>query len=59
MNKQDEERVREIAREEAQKWYADHVALPALMGLHKLTKEFCGHGKVQGHESENTPHNRS
>jgi hypothetical protein len=59
MNKQDEKRVREIAREETQKWYADHVALPALMGIHELTKKFCSHGKAQAHEPQNTQRNRS
>lgn len=55
MNKQDEERVREIAREEAQKWYAEHVASPMLYGLSKIFRESSDRDKAQGHESENTP----
>jgi hypothetical protein len=59
MNKQDEERVREIVREEVRKWYADNVAGPMLNGLFKLSTEFFGHGKAQVHESGNTRRNRS
>jgi hypothetical protein len=59
MNKQDEERVREIVKEEVQKWYVDNVAGPALKGLFKLSTEFFGHGKAQAHESRNTRRNRS
>ncbi len=59
MNKQDEKRVREIAREEAQKWYTERVAVPALMGLSKIAREISGRGKAQVRESENTRRNRS
>ena len=59
MNKQDEERVREIVREEMKKWYADNVAKPMLNGLHKIFTESSGHGKAQARESGSTRCNQS
>ena len=59
MNKQDEEHIREIAREEAQKWYVENVVKPRIKMHLELSREFLSHDKAQAREHENTQHNQS
>jgi hypothetical protein len=59
MNKEDEERVRQIVKEEVSKWYVERVASPMLYGLSKIFTKSSDPDKAQDYESENTPHNQS
>ncbi len=56
MDKQDEERIRKIVREEIQRWYVENVIKPKCL----IYFETMGsHDKVGVHESESILHNQS